>query len=183
MLTLFIAVGFVALVGFFLMNVYNRLVALRERVGNAFAQIDVQLEHRHDLMPNSWKRSGYMRHEQATLAAVVEARAAATPASTFPEARCLTRPRPGRARRWSCFGAAPDVPSGHVETRSGGCVDQSAGSHIPGDGNTRVGPVDAVGAGLHRLFEVCSERRMVLGDAVEGVAQGAGDTGARPFGR
>lgn len=54
---------------------YNRLVALRERFRNAFAQIDVQLKRRHDLVPNLVETvRGYMRHERETLEAVIEAR-------------------------------------------------------------------------------------------------------------
>ena len=71
----------VVLIGFFLVRVYNKLVSLRERVRNAFAQIDVQLERRHDLIPNLVETvKGYMGHERETLEAVVNARAAATQA-------------------------------------------------------------------------------------------------------
>ena len=71
----------VVVVGLALVRVYNGLVTLRERVGNAFAQIDVQLERRHDLIPNLVATAqGYLRHERATLEAVVAARAAATQA-------------------------------------------------------------------------------------------------------
>ena len=71
----------VVLLGLFLVRVYNKLVSLRERVRNAFAQIDVQLERRHDLIPNLVETvKGYMSHERETLEAVVNARAAATQA-------------------------------------------------------------------------------------------------------
>ncbi len=81
LIAIIILVVLVALVGLFLMRIYNRLVALRERVRNAFAQIDVQLERRHDLIPNLVETvKGYMSHERETLEAVVAARAAATQA-------------------------------------------------------------------------------------------------------
>jgi LemA protein len=80
-ITLIVIVVLLALVGLFLVRVYNRLVSLRERVRNGFAQIDVQLERRHDLIPNLVETvKGYMSHERETLEAVVAARAAATQA-------------------------------------------------------------------------------------------------------
>ncbi len=58
--------------------IYNKLVAGRNRYKNAFAQIDVQLTRRHDLIPNLVETAkGYMAHERETLEAVVQARAAA----------------------------------------------------------------------------------------------------------
>jgi LemA protein len=56
-------------------SIYNRLVALRERFRNAFAQIDVQLTRRYDLIPNLVEvAKGYMQHERETLEAVIQAR-------------------------------------------------------------------------------------------------------------
>jgi LemA protein len=56
-------------------SVYNGLVSLRNRFRNAFAQIDVQLKRRHDLIPNLVETAkGYLRHERETLDAVVRAR-------------------------------------------------------------------------------------------------------------
>lgn len=76
-----VLVVIILIVGFFLVATYNRLVRLRERVRNAFAQIDVQLERRHDLIPNLVETvKGYLSHEKETLQAVVDARAAATQA-------------------------------------------------------------------------------------------------------
>jgi LemA protein len=58
--------------------IYNNLVALRNRVRNAFSQIDVQLTRRYDLIPNLIEAvKGYMSHERGTLEAVIEARNAA----------------------------------------------------------------------------------------------------------
>ncbi len=60
---------------FFAVTIYNRLVSGRNRFKNAFAQIDVQLTRRHDLIPNLVETAkGYMSHEKETLEAVVNAR-------------------------------------------------------------------------------------------------------------
>lgn len=62
----------------FAITIYNRLVAGRNRYKNAFAQIDVQLTRRHDLIPNLVETAkGYLKHERETLEAVVSARNAA----------------------------------------------------------------------------------------------------------
>ena len=62
--------------------VYNGLVALRNRFKNAFAQIDVQLKRRYDLIPNLVEAvKGYMAHERQTLEAVIKARGAAVGAA------------------------------------------------------------------------------------------------------
>ena len=63
-------------------SIYNRLINERNRVRNAFAQIDVQLKRRHDLIPNLVNTvKGYATHEKETLQAVIEARGAAVNAS------------------------------------------------------------------------------------------------------
>ncbi len=71
-----IAVGVVfAIVVFMVIGIYNRLVELGTRFKNAFAQIDVQLKRRHDLIPNLVEvAKGYMGHERGTLEAVIQAR-------------------------------------------------------------------------------------------------------------
>ena len=62
----------------FAITIYNRLVAGRNRYKNAFAQIDVQLTRRHDLIPNLVETAkGYIKHERETLEAVINARNAA----------------------------------------------------------------------------------------------------------
>jgi LemA protein len=67
----------VALIAF-VISIYNRLVAGRNRYKNAFAQIDVQLTRRHDLIPNLVETAkGYMSHERETLEGVINARNAA----------------------------------------------------------------------------------------------------------
>ncbi len=63
-------------------SMYNKLVSLRNRFKNAFAQIDVQLKRRYDLIPNLVETAkGYMKHERETLEAVVNARNQASAAS------------------------------------------------------------------------------------------------------
>ena len=65
----------------FAIVVYNRLVVLKNRFKNAFAQIDVQLKRRYDLIPNLVESvKGYMQHERNTLEAVIQARGAAVSA-------------------------------------------------------------------------------------------------------
>ncbi len=65
----------VVIIVFAVIGIYNRLVALRNRFRNAFAQIDVQLKRRYDLIPNLVETAkGYIKHERETLEAVVAAR-------------------------------------------------------------------------------------------------------------
>lgn len=72
-----------AIVAFYVVGLYNSLVKLRNQVKNAFAQIDVQLKRRHDLIPNLIEAvKGYMKHERETLESVTNARAAAMGAET-----------------------------------------------------------------------------------------------------
>ena len=76
-----IFLAIVAAVVFYAISIYNRLVNERNRVQNAFAQIDVQLTRRHDLIPNLIESvKGYMAHERDTLEAVITARNAASAA-------------------------------------------------------------------------------------------------------
>ena len=87
MIAILILVGLVVFVIICFAGIYNGLVRLRNRVKNAWAQIDVQLKRRHDLIPNLVETAkGYMRHERETLEAVVEARNLAQKASGAAEA-------------------------------------------------------------------------------------------------
>jgi LemA protein len=65
----------IVLIGFLFVGQYNRLVTARNAFKNAFAQIDVQLTRRYDLIPNLVETAkGYMKHERETLEAVIKAR-------------------------------------------------------------------------------------------------------------
>ncbi|MEM9399314.1 MAG: LemA family protein [Verrucomicrobiota bacterium] len=77
----FLLIG-VVVAGILIVGIYNKLVALRNRYKNAFAQIDVQLKRRYDLIPNLVETAkGYMNHERETLQAVISARNAAANAN------------------------------------------------------------------------------------------------------
>lgn len=70
-------------IGLWTLGAYNGLVRLRNQVKNAWAQIDVQLKRRYDLIPNLVETAkGYMKHERETLEAVIKARQVAVDAST-----------------------------------------------------------------------------------------------------
>jgi len=72
----------VVLLGLWFALTYNRLIKFRNRTDNAWAQVDVQLRRRYDLIPNLVETvKGYASHERGTFEAVVEARAAAQAAS------------------------------------------------------------------------------------------------------
>ena len=75
MLIVWIILGVVVLLVFIFIAIYNGLVGLRNQVRNAWAQIDVQLKRRYDLIPNLVETvKGYMVHERQTLEAVTNAR-------------------------------------------------------------------------------------------------------------
>jgi LemA protein len=77
-----VLVGLVVVLGAWVAGIYNSLVGLRNRFKNAFAQIDVQLKRRYDLIPNLVEvAKGYMKHESTTLEAVIKARNIALAAS------------------------------------------------------------------------------------------------------
>ena len=73
-----IVLGVIVVLVLWIITIYNGLVAMRQRVGQAFADVDVQLKQRHDLIPNLVETvKGYAAHERGTLEEVVKARNAA----------------------------------------------------------------------------------------------------------
>jgi LemA protein len=82
LIVLGVLLALVVVLGLWVAGIYNSLVALRNRFKNAFAQIDVQLKRRYDLIPNLVEvAKGYMKHENTTLEAVIKARNIALAAS------------------------------------------------------------------------------------------------------
>src|SRR5580693_6770658 len=78
-----ILLALIVLLGFLLIGAYNRLVALRQNTNEAFADIDVQLKQRQDLIPNLVETvKGYAAHERGTLDEVTAARTAAVGATS-----------------------------------------------------------------------------------------------------
>jgi LemA protein len=86
MVVVLIILGLIVVVVLWLVGMYNALVRLRNQVKDAWAQIDVQLKRRFDLIPNLVETvKGYMTHERETLDSVTQARAAAAGAKTVGE--------------------------------------------------------------------------------------------------
>jgi LemA protein len=77
-----ILLGIIVILAIFVITIYNRIVALSQRTEQAFADVDVQLRQRHDLIPNLVETvKGYASHEKETLDAVITARNAAQAAN------------------------------------------------------------------------------------------------------
>jgi LemA protein len=102
-----ITLAVLAVLGFWMLGSYNRLVKHRNEIGNAFAQIDVQLKRRYDLIPNLVDVARkYVQHERDTLEAVIAARNGARSASE------AAASRPADAARIGALGNAEGALAG-----------------------------------------------------------------------
>ena len=110
--TAWIVLALAAVVVIWTIAVYNRLVQLRNRIANAFGQIDVQLKRRYDLIPNLVEVArGSLAHEAATLEAVIKARSQAQGAAA------AVRAAPQSASAMGALAAAEGVLGGRGRTR------------------------------------------------------------------
>ncbi len=81
-----IFIAIIVVIGFYFVSIYNSLVGLRNRVKNAWSQIDVQLKRRHDLIPNLLEAvKGYMKHEREIMENITKFRSQAMDANTVGE--------------------------------------------------------------------------------------------------
>lgn len=108
-MTAWVVLGLLAAAILWAIAAYNRLMQLRNRIANAFGQIDVQLKRRHDLVPNLVEVArGYLQHEAATLQAVIAARGQAQSAAT------AARADPGSASAMGALAAAEGALGGSL---------------------------------------------------------------------
>ena len=106
-ITQIVTLVILAVIGLWILSAYNRLVRHRNEIGNAFAQIDVQLKRRYDLIPNLVEVARkYVQHERDTLEAVIAARNGAKSAS---EAAAL---KPADAARIGALAGAENALAG-----------------------------------------------------------------------
>src|SRR6476659_1667327 len=78
-----IVIGVIVVLALWIITIYNGLVAMRQRVNQAFSDVDVQTKMRHDLIPNLVETvKGYASHERGTLEAVIQARNVAVTAQS-----------------------------------------------------------------------------------------------------
>ena len=135
--------GVIALLVLFVVAQYNRLVRLNITVDEAFAQIEVQLKRRADLIPNLVETvKGYAKHEQSTFDAVVEARAKSTSASTIGEVAAAD-------------GAVVDAP--YYKFPANQSVLSATLAYVMKSMSTRVHPISGV-----KVHEIATDRKSVV---------------------
>ena len=107
--TTLVSIAFLALLVFWAVGAHNRLIRLKNTIGNAFGQIDVQLKRRYDLIPNLVEAAKkYLSHESATLEAVIVARNQAQRASD------VVRSRPANAEAVVALASAEKALDGSL---------------------------------------------------------------------
>jgi LemA protein len=106
-MTQIVTIAVLVIIGLWMLGAYNRLVRARNEIGNAFAQIDVQLKRRYDLIPNLVEvAKKYVQHERDTLEAVIAARNGAKSASD------AARSKPADGERIDALAAAESALTG-----------------------------------------------------------------------
>ena len=106
-----VAIGIAGAAILWLVWGYNSLVALRLRTQNAWAEVDVQLKRRHDLIPNLVETArGYMQHERSTLEAVTQARTQAVAAAGGPTAQRMAAESALTGALGNLFAVAENYP-------------------------------------------------------------------------
>src|SRR4026209_2237421 len=94
-----IVLGVIVVFVMWIVMIYNQLVAMRQRVGQSFADVDVQLKQRHDLIPNLIETvKGYASHERGTLDDVIKARNSAMTAQGPAQVSAARNTASGRPR-------------------------------------------------------------------------------------
>jgi LemA protein len=106
-----IVLAVIVVLALWVIAIYNGLVSMRQRVSQAFADIDVQLRQRHDLIPNLVETvKGYAAHERGTLDEVVKARTAAVAAQGTPQQAAAENALSGALRQLFALAEAyPDL--------------------------------------------------------------------------
>lgn len=177
----FIFLGLIAFIAFWCFTSYNGLVAMSNRTEQAFADIDVQLKQRHDLIPNLIETvKGYASHEKETLDAVVKARNAALTAA--PDMKGASEGALGQAlgRLLSLTESYPDLKANtnflQLQTELGETENKLSAArrffnNAVQEFNTACGSLPAVffaakfGFTPKKMFDVGADTRIVLDQA------------------
>ena len=117
--TAWIVLGVIVVIVIWAIMIYNGLVAMRQRVNQSFADIDVQLKQRHDLIPNLVETvKGYAAHERGTLEAVIQARNAAIAAPGVEQKVAAENMLSGALRQLFALSESLSGPEGQRRTSS-----------------------------------------------------------------